>query len=184
MTNRVAVDRPLVVVRSVNGPQFTIIEALRGSGEMRCVDLANEAALVGFTFTNGAATFFASYSRGSGGGVHRSSLSAIVSNRVTVGMYLGMGEERMVELSTIVHLAIAAYNLCVLLQRRLGRLEQCELNTLRWRLSGRAAVWSRAGGKAPLKLAVRGEEARQWWREMLTKLTAPPNCDAVASLQA
>ena len=30
------------------------------------------------------------------------------------------------------HLAIAAYNLCVLLQRRLGQLEKCELNTLRW----------------------------------------------------
>jgi len=34
------------------------------------------------------------------------------------------------------HLAIAAYNLCVLLQRRLGQLEKCELNTLRWRLFG------------------------------------------------
>lgn len=42
------------------------------------------------------------------------------------------------------HLAIAAYNLCVLLQRRLGQLEKCELNTLRWRLFARAAVWSRA----------------------------------------
>jgi hypothetical protein len=29
------------------------------------------------------------------------------------------------------HLAIAAYNLCALLQRRLGQLGQCELNTLR-----------------------------------------------------
>jgi hypothetical protein len=42
------------------------------------------------------------------------------------------------------HLAIAAYNLCVLLQRRLGQLEKCELNTLRWRLFGQAVVWSRA----------------------------------------
>lgn len=82
------------------------------------------------------------------------------------------------------HLAIAAYNLCVLLQRRLGQLEKCELNTLRWRLFGRAAVWSRAGGKPTLKLAVRGEAKRNWWREMLSKLTAPPNCHAVASLQA
>jgi hypothetical protein len=72
----------------------------------------------------------------------------------------------------------------VLLQRRLGQLEKCELNTLRWRLFGRAAVWSRAGGKATLKLAVRGAEARRWWLEILTKLTAPPNCHAVASLQA
>lgn len=82
------------------------------------------------------------------------------------------------------HLAIAAYNLCVLLQRRLGQLEKCELNTLRWRLFGRAAVWSRAGGKPTLKLAVHGQANRNWWREMLGKLTAPPNCHAVASLQA
>lgn len=82
------------------------------------------------------------------------------------------------------HLAIAAYNLCVLLQRRLGQLEKCELNTLRWRLFGRAAVWSRPSGKASLKLAVRGQPHRSWWREILSKLTALPNCHAVASLQA
>ena len=44
------------------------------------------------------------------------------------------------------HLVITAYNLCVLLQRKLGQLEKCELNTLRWRLFSRAAVWSRKGG--------------------------------------
>jgi len=82
------------------------------------------------------------------------------------------------------HLAIAAYNLCVLLQRRLGQLEKCELNTLRWRLFARAAVWSRARGKPTLRLAVRGTEARQWWQQLLLKLTAPPNCHAVESLQA
>lgn len=82
------------------------------------------------------------------------------------------------------HLAIAAYNLCVLLQRRLGQLEKCELNTLRWRLFNRAAVWSRARGKPTLKLAVEGQAHRNWWREMLAKLTAHPNCHAVASLQA
>ena len=82
------------------------------------------------------------------------------------------------------HLAIAAYNLCVLLQRRLGQLEKCELNTLRWRLFGQAAVWSRARGKPTLKLAVHGQAHRTWWREILTKLTALPNCNAVDSLQA
>jgi hypothetical protein len=82
------------------------------------------------------------------------------------------------------HLAIAAYNLCVLLQRRLGQLEKCELVTLRWRLFGRAAVWSRARGKPSLKLAVRGAAARAWWLEILAKLTAPPNCNSVGSLQA
>lgn len=82
------------------------------------------------------------------------------------------------------HLAIAAYNLCVLLQRRLGQLEKCELNTLRWRLFSRAAVWSRARGKPTLRLAIRGQEHRSWWQEILSKLTALPNCHAVACLQA
>ncbi len=82
------------------------------------------------------------------------------------------------------HLAITAYNLCVLLQRRLGQLEHCQLQTLRWRLFTRAAVWSRAQGKPTLKLAVRGEAERQWWREILAKITAPPNCNAVESLSA
>jgi hypothetical protein len=82
------------------------------------------------------------------------------------------------------HLAIAAYNLCVLLQRKLGQLEKCELNTLRWRLFRRAAVWSRARGKPTLKLAVRGEPARDWWRQILAKLLALPNCNSVGSLQA
>lgn len=82
------------------------------------------------------------------------------------------------------HLAVAAYNLCVLLQRRLGQLEKCELNTLRWRLFSRAAVWSRARGKPTLKLAVPAKEHRNWWREILAKLTAPINCNAVESLQA
>ncbi len=82
------------------------------------------------------------------------------------------------------HLAIASYNLCVLLQRRLGQLEKCELNTLRWRLFSRAAVWSKKGGKPTLKLAVRGKENQTWWRQILEKLLAPPNCNSVESLQA
>jgi hypothetical protein len=82
------------------------------------------------------------------------------------------------------HLAITAYNLCVLLQRRLGQLAKCELLTLRWRLFTRAAVFSRAQGKPTLKLAVRGQAARDWWVHLLEKLTAPPNCHAIESLQA
>jgi hypothetical protein len=82
------------------------------------------------------------------------------------------------------HLAIAAYNLCVLLQRRLGQLKKCELNTLRWRVFSRAAVWSLAAGKPTLKLAVPRGAARLWWLQLLSKLTGPPNCYAVDSLQA
>jgi hypothetical protein len=72
----------------------------------------------------------------------------------------------------------------VRLQRRLGQLEKCELNTLRWRWFGRPAVGSRVSGKPTLKLAVRGAANRNWWREMLAKLTAPPNGHAVDCLQA
>jgi hypothetical protein len=81
-------------------------------------------------------------------------------------------------------LAIAAYNLCVLLQRKLGQLEKCELNTLRWRLFSRAAVWSKKGGKPTLKLAVRGKDLQAWWLQILEKLTALPNCNSVESFQA
>jgi hypothetical protein len=79
-------------------------------------------------------------------------------------------------------LAITAYNLCVLLQRRLGQEGHVQLQSLRWRLFTRAAVWSRAQGKPTLKLAVRGREQRAWWLQILEKLTAHPNCHAVGSL--
>lgn len=82
------------------------------------------------------------------------------------------------------HLAVLAYNRCVLLQRKLGQLELCQLNTLRWRLFSRAAVWSRAQGKPTLKLAIRGEQNRNWFRQILNKLLAFPNCNAIGSLQA
>jgi hypothetical protein len=51
VTNRLAVDKP-VTVQSVNGPAVTVIN---GGGVMRCVYLANDAALAGFTLVGGLA---------------------------------------------------------------------------------------------------------------------------------
>lgn len=79
-------------------------------------------------------------------------------------------------------LAIWAYNLCVLLQRELGMLDKVQLQTLRWRLFYCGAVWSRAQGKPTLKLAVRGERPRNWWIQVVEKLSnplPPLNCNAV-----
>lgn len=83
-------------------------------------------------------------------------------------------------------LAILCYNLCVLFQRQLGRLEGVQLDTLRFRLFTRAAAWSHPAGRATLKLAVPPAQ-RGWWRTLLEKLTSelPPfNCNSVGSLAA
>jgi hypothetical protein len=72
-TNRVAVDKPLTL-RSVNGPQSTIID---GGGVFRGVYLTNGASLAGFTLTHGRAH--------SGGGLFCESTNAIVSNCVMSG---------------------------------------------------------------------------------------------------
>ena len=82
----------------------------------------------------------------------------------------------------VCQLAIWAYNLCVLFQRELGLLEKIELRTLRWRLFNCAGVWSRAQGRATLKLAVRGQKERHWWLKIIEKLNnplPPLNCNAV-----
>ncbi len=83
------------------------------------------------------------------------------------------------------HLAITAYNLCVLLQRHLGQLDKCELTTLRWRLFARAAVWSRARGKPTLKLAVRDPQHRIWWLQILAfqRLSLRPNVPGALFLE-
>ncbi|MCX6926912.1 MAG: PKD domain-containing protein, partial [Verrucomicrobia bacterium] len=95
MTNRVVVDK-LLTVRSVNGPEFTIVEGRRvpgatngcGDGAIRCVYLSNGASLSGFTLTNGATrswTWPYDESQYDGGGLWCESVSAVVSNCVLVG---------------------------------------------------------------------------------------------------
>lgn len=75
VTNRVAVTKPLVV-QSVSGPQYTVIQGNQASG-IRCVYLTNGCVLTGFTVTNGAAD--------EGGGVWSESTDTMVSNCVVAG---------------------------------------------------------------------------------------------------
>jgi PKD repeat protein len=98
ITNRVAVDKPLTL-RSVNGPQFTVIQGYQvpgttnGDGSVRCVYLGIGASLSGFTLTNGA-------TRGepgdwereqSGGGIWCEPASGMISNCVLTGNSAGQG---------------------------------------------------------------------------------------------
>jgi hypothetical protein len=95
IVNRVAVDRP-ITLRSVNGPEFTVIQGYQvpgvtnGDGALRCVYLTNGASLLGFTLTKGATravTGPSSIDESSGGGVWctSSSASTVVSNCVLSG---------------------------------------------------------------------------------------------------
>jgi hypothetical protein len=87
MTNRLFVDKP-VIVSSVNGPQFTVIQGYQvpgltnGEGAIRCVYLGASAMLTGFTLTNGAThtTGFPWGPESGGGGVWCQSISSVVSN--------------------------------------------------------------------------------------------------------
>jgi hypothetical protein len=75
-TNRVAVDKALAL-RSINGPQATIID---GGRSVRCVFLTNSASLSGFTLTNGFVGL-----GGNGGGLYCESASAMASNCIISG---------------------------------------------------------------------------------------------------
>lgn len=92
LTNRVAVDKA-IAIRSVNGPQFTSIQGrqpLGGAGDtaVRCVYLAANAALSGFTLTNGGTRASGDTAREmSGGGAWCESAAARLADCVVVGNY-------------------------------------------------------------------------------------------------
>jgi hypothetical protein len=93
LVNRVAVDKPLTV-RSVKGPQFTLIQGYQepswtnGDSAIRCVYLTNGASLIGFTVANGATRWSfndPTFADSNGGGVWCESWNAMISNCVVSG---------------------------------------------------------------------------------------------------
>jgi hypothetical protein len=99
MTNRVAVDRP-VLLRSVNGPQFTTIRGYQlpgttnGDGAIRCVYLTNGASISGFTLANGATRSVyeaGPYPESSGGGIWCEPTNVFISNCVITASSANQG---------------------------------------------------------------------------------------------
>ena len=87
LTNRVVLTRP-VRIKSVNGPAETSIEGnpILGDSGVRCVWLANDTTLQGFTLTKGATrTSGDTVLEQSGGGVYCENTSIIVSNCIFTG---------------------------------------------------------------------------------------------------
>jgi len=78
-------------------------------------------------------------------------------------------------------LTVFSYHLCVLFQRHLGWVDRVTAATLRHRIFNTGGIISETGRRTTIRLAVRAEGERAWWRRLLEKLQSPvPNCNAVA----
>jgi hypothetical protein len=90
LTNRVVINKA-ITVQSVNGPAATIILGYQSPGTtlddsaVRCIYITNNAALIGFTVTNGATRSAGDFNlERSGGGIYCESTSAYISNCIIV----------------------------------------------------------------------------------------------------
>ena len=80
-------------------------------------------------------------------------------------------------------LAVFSCNLCVLFQRHVGWMDRVRAATLRYRLFTTGGIISQTGGVTTIRLAVREESERAWWRRLLEKIQSPvPHCNAVPAL--
>ena len=86
LSNRVAATMP-VVLKSVNGPEVTMIHGSRGTGgpATRCAYLSGGSRLIGFTLTNGVTGAGYSYLENSGASLWCAAPSVLVSNCVVAG---------------------------------------------------------------------------------------------------
>lgn len=90
LTNRVAITNA-ITVRSVNGPEFTIIAgvaeplATNGNAAVRCVWLGTNATLDGFTLTNGHTRSSGDVNTEQSGGALWCATNTVVSNCVVTG---------------------------------------------------------------------------------------------------
>ncbi len=110
LTNRVAITKP-IIVRSINGPEVTIIEGALatdggdahgcGDGAIRCVYVGTNAVLAGFTLTKGHTRSDGVFTNEQHGGGAWCESSAIVSNCIFIaneaghsggGMYAGIAK--------------------------------------------------------------------------------------------
>lgn len=90
LTNRVVVDKPLTL-KSVNGPQVTVLEGLQvpgtvnGPGATRCLYLTDGATISGFTLTKGASSTGGLFDDRIAGGAWCQSTNSTITNCALIG---------------------------------------------------------------------------------------------------